>query len=106
MQDSNKSEEEIANLKMQEDLHLEQAKKARDAYNENRLVVALEDQKTVISFAYSENISVPNLLTTPAIFYFKTRRKIELFGVKSDSKCNILQLFWRIHEIYRFYLAL
>ena len=45
----------------------------------------------VLSFDYAENILLPYLIDEPGIFYFKTRRKVGLFGindVKSNIQCN------------------
>ena len=39
----------------------------------------------ICSFDYSENILVPHLIETPGIFFFKTRRKIDLFGITNES---------------------
>lgn len=65
--------------------HLEIAKKARSAYSSHRQMTALEEGKYIISFDYSENILLPHLVNEPGIFYFKSRRRSEVFGIVNEK---------------------
>jgi hypothetical protein len=63
--------------------HLDLAANARLRYVDHS---KLQQPDTyVCSFDYSENILVPHLIETPGIFFFKTRRKIDLFGITNES---------------------
>ena len=77
--------EERVRIKVNLETHLEKAKRARDSYNSIRnSSVNLQDTK-VISFDYSENILLPHLMEEPSIFYFKSRRKYDLFGICDEN---------------------
>ena len=65
--------------------HLNKVERARKAYNTYRLHTALQNDKFVLSFDYAENILLPSLVETPGIFYFKTRRKLDLFGIINEG---------------------
>lgn len=64
------------------EVHLNLAKEARQSYSQN---TAKEDGKSVLSWDYAENIMLPILEETPSTFFFKTRRKIELFGIVNEE---------------------
>ena len=64
--------------------HLNLAEKARAHYNHLRSPLS---HYTVVSFDFAENILLPNRIEEPGIFYFKTRRKIDCFGI-NDEKTN------------------
>lgn len=68
---------------------MDYAEKSRTHYNQVKSAI---DHYTVLSFDYAENISLPNKVQEPGIFYFKARRKVELFGV-SNEKTNIQHNF-------------
>jgi hypothetical protein len=86
LNDKKSSDEEKKESKLKIDTHLNAVKISRDTFNENRIKYAQEEGKTVISFDYSENIMLPILKNTPAAFYFKTRRKISLFGITNEKQ--------------------
>lgn len=73
--------------KTQEELqiHLKSASDARAAYNNHKITAAVIENKAVISMDYAENIMLPVLQETPGAFYFKTRRKIDIFGVTNEA---------------------
>jgi len=50
------------------------------------------DHYTILSFDFAENILLPNKVNEPGIFYFKMRRKIELFGINNE-KTNVQHNF-------------
>jgi hypothetical protein len=81
-------EKQEAKLKLE--LHLNAAANARSHYNQKK---AETNDIKVLSFDYAENILIPYLIDEPGIFYFKTRRKVGLFGInddKSNIQCNFL----------------
>ena len=95
----NLSNEEIENKKMLLNEHLENARQAREAYNEFRRLAALQNQSIVLSFDFSENILLQNLQETPSIFDFKSRRKIEMFGVNNEG--SNIQMNYLIDECFK-----
>ena len=74
-------------LKAKEELenHLMLAREARNAYNEHLLKTAMEDHKVVLSFDFAESVLLPFLKDTPSSFYFKTRRKVDIFGITDEQ---------------------
>jgi hypothetical protein len=56
-------------------------------------------QTIMLSFDYSENLLIPSLIETPGIFYFKTRRKIDIFGINNESSNT--QLNFLIDEPFK-----
>ena len=64
--------------------HLEEAKAARNCYNEFRENSHQHEERALICFDFAESILLPLLLETPSTFYFKSKRKIDIFGI-----CNI-----------------
>ena len=65
--------------------HLSLVRQARKAYEEHRLKTAMEEDKTVLSFDYAESILLPIFKDTPSTFYFKTRRKVDTFGITDEK---------------------
>jgi len=75
----------IEESKKQLENHLNLAKDARKSYNTHRITTAKEDGKVVLSIDFAENVFVPQLTETPSTFYFKTRRKIDIFGICNEE---------------------
>jgi len=63
--------------------HLLKAQEARSLYNQTRQNLPIDT--IMLSFDYAENILLPHLSEQPAIFYFKSRRKIEYFGITNEK---------------------
>lgn len=76
-----------------------QTVKAREAYSEHRIRTALEDNKIVLSFDFAENILLLYHFHQPGIFFFKSKRKIELFGITNERSNE--QLNYLIDECHR-----
>ena len=60
----------------------------KDLYSDHRTKIAKDNGWAVLSMYYAENLMIPHKLEQPASFYFKTRRKVDIFGV-NDELTNI-----------------
>ena len=65
--------------------HIAEYSEARKAYSDHRKITAKVDGWVVLSIDYAENIKLPHLLDQPATFYFKTLKKIDLFGIMDEN---------------------
>ena len=83
--------------------HLNEAKDARAAYTIHRRQTAIEEGKVVISMDYAECLMLPQLQNTPSTFYFKTRRKVDIFGISNELETHEgnIQLNCLIDECFR-----
>ena len=48
-------------------------------------MTAKEENKMILSFDYSEIILLPIKQVVPSTFYFKARRKVDLFGICDEN---------------------
>ena len=84
-------EKDMSRLNLQ--AHLKLAEEARKSYSDTRKNFIKEDDKFLISFDFAENILLPIKIDEPSSFYFKTRRKVDLFGIcneNTNSQLNFL----------------
>jgi len=93
----------VEQLQIELNTHLKLAEDARQTYNEHRIKTAKIDGKVVLSIDFAENIMVPSLTETPATFYFKTRRKIDVFGICNEeiTENGSVQLNYLIDEPHK-----
>jgi len=103
LKNSSSNEEEREIIQANLDMHLKEAKDARAAYTDHRRITALEDGKIVISMDYAECLMIPQLQNTPSTFYFKTRRKIDIFGISNERETEngSIQLNFLIDECFK-----
>jgi len=83
--------------------HRNLATTARKTYNEHRINTAKEDGKVVISLDFAENLMVPHLSNIPSTFYFRTKRKIDIFGICNEeiTENGSIQLNYVIDEPFK-----
>jgi len=79
--------------------HTIEYSEARKAYSDHRKITAKENGWVVLSLDYAENITLPHLIDQPASFFFKTLKKVDLFGIADEN--NNSQLNFLIDEGFR-----
>jgi len=99
IKDKKSSEENKTQAKISLEKHTILFTEARKAYSDHRRKTAQENGYYVLSMDYAENILLSNLLDEPGTFYFKTRRKVDIFGINNENTNE--QLNFIIDECFK-----
>ena len=79
--------------------HKQDHTEARSYYVAHKSIRAKEIGYFALPFDYAENILLPRKIIQPATFYFKTKKKIDLFGI--NNECTDLQWNFLIDENFK-----